>query len=181
VSTSQSLSGRSRILQWRGREERDQRDRPKEEGRSLSSTTFPSFPPPFSSSSRSLLILLAYFLGTILYKYVSPAPPIPNPSSSRSIPNLIPSSFFVLSRYILKLTGSAQLPHFTCSAPSISLPSLSNPFKRSSSSSRPWGSWRRGNGYGRVPADARDDEVGDSDEEEGLVGRFGLDSDDDDE
>ncbi|KAL7413984.1 mannose-6-phosphate receptor binding domain-containing protein [Mrakia frigida] len=101
----------------------------------------------------SLLILLAYFLGTVLY-----------------------------NRYILKLRGSAQLPHFTCSTPSISLPSLSNPFKRSSSSSsQPWGSWRRGNGYGRVPAEARDDEQGDSDEEEGLVGRFGLDSDDDDE
>lgn len=32
-----------------------------------------------------------------------------------------------------------------------------------------------------MPAEARDDEVGDSDEEEGLVGRFGLDSDEDDE
>lgn len=79
-------------------------------------------------------------------------------------------------RFILHLRGRDQLPSF--SLPSLSLQPIPNPFSRWTSRDR---ARRVGSGYGRVATDDEAGRGGESDEEEGLVGRFGLDSDDDEE
>lgn len=81
------------------------------------------------------------------------------------------------NRFILHQRGLAQLPALP------SLPSLSNPFKRGSpATGRSWGLWGRGQGggqyYGRLATEATER---DDDEEDRLVGRFGLDSSDEDD
>ena len=105
--------------------------------------------------------------------------PLPSPVSALISPfPPAPPTPAQPSRFILNLRGTAQLPRFSCPTPT--LPTFSNPFSRSGGGpSRPFSSWRRSSGYGRVPAEPLPD--GDSDEEEGLVGRFGLDSDDDED
>ncbi|CED83516.1 Cation-independent mannose-6-phosphate receptor CI-MPR [Phaffia rhodozyma] len=89
---------------------------------------------------------------------------------------------FLYNRFILQLRGLDQLPSLP------SLPKISNPFKRQGSSGSGsgrslWGSWRsshRGDGVGGYYGNLATHERGD-DEEEGLVGRFGLDSSDEED
>lgn len=84
----------------------------------------------------------------------------------------LPSIFVIpLSRFILKLTGRDLLP----TLPSFSKPSLPTlpSFLSRNKDRKPWTSFRS-NSYSRVAT------TGD-DEEEGLVGRFGLDSDEDED